>query len=229
MLKLLSLVPAAWLVVIVAVAASEARTAVAQDSPASVTIRIESVVSEVGAEATVAVEAKDITGSLDAWAIIISYDPDVVAAVSCTVHAGGACRAESDVGTVEVVSIDSAGLVKDTVLATVTFRCENQGTTDLSLTNQLGGVPEDIGEVQTEDGAISCEEASVATEEDLRPTTTPQPSLPETGTGSGSGGRGLTWLIAALAGTGLAIMAGGTLRLRPRKIAQEAPSSENKE
>ena len=190
----------------------------AQDSPASVTIRIESVVSEVGAEATVAVEAKDITGSLDAWAIIISYDPDVVAAVSCTVHAGGACRAESDVGTVEVVSIDSAGLVKDTVLATVTFRCENQGTTDLSLTNQLGGVPEDIREVQTEDGAITCEEAPEPTASDeVGPTTTAAPVLPDTGSGGRSDGNAVTWLVAALSGFGVLVAALGLRQAARRR------------
>ena len=211
MLKLLSLVPAAGLLVIAAIAGSEARTAVAQESPTSVTISIESLDLRVGGEGTVAVEAKDISGSpLGGWAIIVSYDPDVVAAVTCTVHAGGACRAESDVGTVEVVSIDSAGLVKDTVLATVTFRCENQGTTDLSLTNQLGGPPETVPQVETQDGVITCQEAP-------EPTVTPLPSLPDTGTGDGSDGSAVTWLVAALSGFGVLAAALGLRQAAGRR------------
>ena len=186
----------AGLFVIAAIAGSEARTAVAEDSRASVTIRIESVVSEVGAEATVAVEAKDISGSLDAWDILISYDPDVAAAVSCTVHAGGVCDAESDAGMVEVISLDSAGLVSDTVLATVTFRCENEGTTDLSLTNQLGGLPDIVPEVETKNGVITCQQGAQATSPS---------SLPSTGMGGGADA-GLAPSIIALAAVGLAML-----------------------
>ena len=101
-----------------------------------------------------------------------------------------------------VVSIDSAGLLEDTVLATLTFRCEAEGASELSLRSELGGVPENFREVETIDGTITCRESKAAT-------ATPEISLPPTGTGSGATSSNWTavLVLAALAtlGTGAAL------------------------
>ena len=209
-----------------------ARPAAAQVSPVSVTFGIESVVSDVGGEAVVAVEAKDISGgSVRTWALEVSYDPTVVEAITCAVPAIGVCVVNAGIGTVEVVNLSSpAELVKDTVLATITFLCEKEGTTDLSLANRLGGIPEELPDVETEDGLITCQEPSTATatqEPAATATGTPSSgangvsSLPDTGTGGADAGptSRLEWMAFAVAALGVASAACFTslfmLRRRP--------------
>ena len=201
-----------------------ARPAAAQVSPVSVTFGIESVVSDVGGEAVVAVEAKDISGgSVRTWALEVSYDPTVVEAITCAVPAIGVCVVNAGIGTVEVVNLSSpAELVKDTVLATITFLCQKEGTTDLSLVNRLGGIPEELPDVGTEDGVITCTERveATATPGD-EATEAPQPSpslsaLPSTGGGSSDTGFAPP-LLALAAGTAM-LAALGILHRFPRRL-----------
>ena len=183
-----------------------ARTAVAQDV-SFVSITIDSIVSDVGREVEAELEAQDIEGALDAWFIVVSYDPDVATALDCTPRAGGVCEVDSAASLVRVVSIDSAGLLEDTVLATLTFRCEAEGASELSLRSELGGVPENFREVETVDGTITCREskAATATPEEVASAFV----LPPTGTGSGATSSNWTavLVLAALAtlGTGAAL------------------------
>ena len=179
-------------------------TATAQGA-SFVSITIESVVSSVGQEVEADLEAQDIEGALDAWFIVVSYDPDVASVLNCTPHAGGVCEVDSAASLVRVVSIDSAGLQEDTVLATLTFRCEAEGASDLSLRSELGGVPENVREVETVDGTIACRESDTAT-------ATPEEAasavaLPSTGTGGkGTGGTARFMLALAVFGHVLLIL-----------------------
>ena len=154
-------------------------TAVALGS-SSVSISIQSATSEVGSEVEVRLEARDIEGDVDGWSIAIEYDADILSAVTCEAFAGGSCVIIPQEAAIRVDNLNSEPLTKDLVLATVTFLCHSQGQSSLALFNQLGGVPEDLIDVRTEDGAIVCSKPSAPTPTPEEP---PPSNLPSTGTG----------------------------------------------
>ena len=148
------------------------------------------------------------------------------------------CASEESVDcTVDVVADNTVrfvgfvvgdGLVGDTLLGSITFQCDAEGesaltidTGTLDLNDATLGDPAPIGGTVS-DGSINCNE-------DGEPTDTPDGDAtaeptevgpPETGSGPlGEGSNGVSgWLIAALAGAGFAALAGfGALRLRTRQ------------
>ena len=200
---------------------------VAQVSAAAHALTVGDAKAEVGETASVDVTAMAITDpGLGSWTIDVSWDSSIVTLKSCDpAGIGGAfndCNDEFDTDTpaLRIVGFVGAGLEGDTVLASLTFTCDVEGespltidTTSLVLKDGTAGDPGQIGAALS-DGSITC---NVATEE---PTEEPTLVGPTTGTGPlAEGSNGVSgWLIVALAGAGFAALAGfGALRLRTRQ------------
>jgi len=156
---------------------------------------------------------------LGAWTVDISYDSSVVSVVSCSPQQGGVCNPNFASETVRITGASASGLLGDTTLGTVTFRCGSaEGDSPLGLTVEVFadatvGAPADISETVSE-GSITCAEPPAPTA--VPPTATPLPGLAGTG-GGPSNGSNFSWLIAALAGAGVVALAGfGALRVRTR-------------
>ena len=170
--------------------------------------------AEPGEEGDVVLEALGIGGEgLGAWTVDISYDTDVISAVDCGPEQGGVCNPEFGDGVVRVTGANASGLDGDTLLATITFECEDdEGTSDLDISVEVFadatiGDPQDI-DVSVSDGEFVCEE-----EEE------PVVVGPSVGTGGVAESGGLGWLVALLAAVGAAGLAAGygALRLGARQ------------
>jgi len=171
-----------------------------------------------GGDATVDLTA-NVPDGLGAWTVDITYDPDVVDASDCQEEAGSVCNANFAADTVRVTGASASGLDTETVLASITFTCgDSEGSSDLSIalsvfSDATIGNPQDIsGDTTISDGSITCAEA--------QPTVaaaTNTPVIVPSGYGPSSDGGSFSWVIAALAGAGLAALAGfGALRVRSR-------------
>ena len=178
-------------------------------------IKIGSGTAAVGGRAAVELEALDVPEpGLGAWTIDAAYDTGIVSAVSCTPGSDGlsVCNPEFADDTVRVTGANIDGLPGDSTLASITFECEAEGSSDLTLTVQVLadatiGNPQTI-EAFTIDGEITCTPSAPAP----TPTPTPPPVLPKAGSGGGFGwdsGSPLSWLIAGLAGAGIAWLLSG--------------------
>ena len=197
----------------------------AQVSAAAHGVDVHDGKAAVGEMATVDVGAHDMPEpGLGSWLVDVTYDPAIVSVVSCASEESVDC-------TVDVVAANTVrfvgfvvgdGLVGDTLLGSITFTCDAEGesaltidTETLDLNDATLGDPAPIGGT-VDDGSVTCNVAGAAT-------ATAEPTdvgPPETGTGPlGEGSNGVSaWLIAALAGVGLAALAGfGALRLRTRQ------------
>jgi len=114
-----------------------------------------------GEDGTATLEALDIgRPGLGAWQIDIKYNPDVVTPLRCEAGDGGVCNANFEPGRVRVIGAAHPGLIGDTMLAEITFRCESNGTTALSLDVQelfdaTLARPRAI-DAEIRDGAVSC-------------------------------------------------------------------------
>lgn len=184
----------------------------------SYTLTIGSLSLEIGEQGSVDLEVTDIEGAIGAWTIDITYDPDIVAAVDCAPRGNSVCDLQHAGNMVRVTGASATGLVNDTTLATITFRCHSVGSSALALTVQGGmGIPEIAVEVQTQDGRISCEEPHQPTAtQEATSTATPLLLLPDTGTGAGSE-RSVPFAPAALASLAVAMFAAfAVLQLRTR-------------
>ena len=204
----------------------------AQQGP---TISVSTVSANVGGQAEIQLRALNIGGlGLGAWEIGVIYNSQVVDAVTCSTSIS-TCNRDYAPNEVFVVGASSSGRQGNTTLATISFRCLEEGTSDLSLVvdrfaDATVGAPQGISFV-IQSGRITCTEPSDiptprrprATDEEEEPTSTPSggvSGLPKTGGGAdGDGGAG--WSIAALAGAaGLVTMTGyGALRLRARRAS----------
>ena len=172
-----------------------------------------------GDQATVDVSAHDITApGLGAWTLDIDYDPMVVSVASCAPQQGGVCNTAFGTTTVRITGASASGLLGDTVLGSITFDCDAEGTSALTLAVNVFadatiGDPQDIDPLDVGNGSITCEEAAPEAT-----ATTEVSDLGDTGTGGPDGGNGLGWLIAALALAGTATIAGfAALRLRSER------------
>jgi len=173
-----------------------------------------------GDDATVELSA-NVPDGLGAWTVDISYDTDVATATDCEGEAGSVCNPEFAADTVRVTGASATGLDEETVLASITFTCEDaEADTDLTIAISVFadatiGDPQDIsGDTTVSDGSVSCAEPVVAA-----PTNTPVIVPSGFGPSDGSDGDGgsSSWVIAALAGAGVAALAGfGALRMRTR-------------
>ncbi|MCH8993795.1 MAG: hypothetical protein IH959_02375 [Chloroflexi bacterium] len=172
-------------------------------------VSIGSLTLNLGDQGSVDLQAHNTADPVGAWDIEIVYDPAVVSVVECVAAEDDVCDPEFTNNSFRVIGASATGFVGDFTLATITFRCESEGESSLSLTLIVFG--EAIGFPPTPEarnGSITCQAPE--------PNATPLPSLPDTGTGDGSDGRATTWLVAALSGFGVLAAALG-LRLAARR------------
>lgn len=125
----------------------------------SYTVTIGSLTMDLGQEGPVELRIVDIGGGAGTWTIDLTYEPDIVSVVECAAVSNGVCDADRTPSSLRVMGASATGLVEDTTLADITFRCEDAGVSPLSVKVQILGIPELIIDVRTEDGAITCEAA----------------------------------------------------------------------
>ncbi|MCH8065740.1 MAG: hypothetical protein IIC90_07940 [Chloroflexi bacterium] len=138
------------------------------------TVSIDSRTIDVGQQGTVTLAAADRSELLGAWAIDIRYDPAVVHPADCIVSENSVCRLQFTPDSLRILGTSAEGLAGDFTLATITFNCEAEGSSSLSIILQVWGSAVGFGTPPPEivDGAITC----------VAPSST-APLLPETGTG----------------------------------------------
>ena len=168
-----------------------------------------SLVMAVGEDGSVELSTTDIADPLGTWTIDITYDDDVVSVVECLPRQGGVCDLDRGVGSLRVTGASAAGVTRDTVLASITFRCQQEGSSLLSLSAEIGGAFPIGTHVEVEDGVVTCQEAA-------EPTSTPMIALPAAG-GGNSPGSAVDWPLIALVFAGLAFASGSFWALLPRQ------------
>lgn len=194
----------------------------AQVSAVSGQLSIGSMTAAPNGTGTVEVHSNVPTPGLGAWTLDIAYDPTKVTVGTCTPTNGGVCNTHYSSTTIRIAGASASGLTGDTNLGTIAFTCGSAlGSSSLTITPSVFadgtvGSPQPITVTPT-NGAVTCAVAPTATVGVLAGTAT---SLPPTGYGSSTGGSdsSLGWIIAGLAGAGLAAIAGfGALRLGSRR------------
>lgn len=201
------------------------------------TIQMESGQAAVGDQVVLNLDALNIEApGVGAWTVDISHDNSIATATSCLPANSGVCNAGFSEDTVRATGANASGLEGDNMLAQVTYRCEVEGTTDLTLTIQVlvdatVGDPQFI-ETAVVNGTLLCGDLP-ATETPV-PGATPVMEPPDAGTGdfspgdagffgllvAGLIGAGLAWLIAGFAGARFA-PAGGLSLPGPSQGASE--------
>jgi hypothetical protein len=223
-------------------------------SAASGELTVGSATIAPGGQGSVDLEALNVTGEgLGAWTVDIAYDSTAVAAVSCNPQEG-VCNADYAAETVRFTGAVATGLLGDITIGSITFQCaESQGSSVLDVTPQVFadatlGDPQPI-DATVQNGSIACVSVPptappvvTSTPVDTVPTSTGAPpaatstpgkGLPISGTGGPGTGGGNTvgWLMAGLAGAGIAWLiaglAGGGLAVasRSRGTALAAPGN----
>ncbi len=173
-------------------------------------LRVTSATASPSASAEVDVEARDMgTPGLGAWEIGVVYDSSLLTAVSCTGQQGSVCNTSFASNRVQIVGANASGLQGTNVLASITFRCNGEGSSDLSivideLSDATIGGPSPIGP-GINAGRVTCVESSglpdmpsSSDDDDDDEVTT----LPSSGQGTGRPNT-VNWLIAAAASLGL--------------------------
>ena len=186
----------------------------AQDpQESSYTITIESVSVAVGDTGSVNVEMVDISGPQTAWDVRITYDPSIVSVVECIAVGDSTCDPAYRGDAVRVLGLNEGGVSQNSVLASITFRCESAGDTALTVTSQLLTI-EQGPRIDTRDGVIVCLDAAEP-HESASPASTVEPTLPTTGGRAPSDNAHLNRLIYALMATAVALLAAtGAIRVR---------------
>lgn len=130
----------------------------------TVTMTVGNATAPVGQEGSVEVKAAGVgTPGLGAWTVDVSYDPNIVSAGTCTSASSQGlsfCNAQYASGKIRVVGANAQGLSGDVSLATMTFRCEKAGNSDLDITidtlaDATVGNPTDINHTE-QSGSITC-------------------------------------------------------------------------
>ncbi len=193
---------------------------VAQVQAVSGTVGISDGEAAPGGSASVELTANVGDPGLGAWTLDISYDVDVASVGDCEPEEGGVCNPAFADGVVRITGASANGLDGDTLLGTITFDCADaEGVSDLTIavsvfSDATIGAPAEIDETVS-NGTLTCAEPEPTVVVAGSPT-----KFPDVGTGytpSDSDGS-LGWVIAGLAGAGLAAIAGfGALRLRTRR------------
>ena len=187
------------------------------------TIVVSSATINPASTGNINLSARDIgPPGLGAWEIGVVYDSSVVTATACTAQAGSICNENFASNRVQVVGANPTGLPGTNVLANITFRCNGEGTTELTViidefADATIGGPRPIGP-GINAGRITCEDsAGLPDIPRPRPTATDDDdddgdgdgddgddvtTLPSSGAGTGSSSV-VSWLIAALATLGL--------------------------
>ena len=191
------------------------------------TVVVSSATINPGFTGNINLSARDIgPAGLGAWEIGVVYDSSVVTATACTAQAGSICNENFASNRVQVVGANPTGLPGTNVLANITFRCNGEGTTELTViidefADATTGGPRPIGP-GINAGRITCEDsAGLPDIPRPRPTATDDDdddgdddgddgddvtTLPSSGAGTGSSSV-VSWLIAALATLGLVTLA----------------------
>jgi hypothetical protein len=191
------------------------------------TISVGAATVSVGGEGTVSLQALNMTApGLGAWSMNVVYDPATVQLVAppsgCVAQSGSVCNPAFAANTIRVTGAAASGLIGNTTLATFTFHCGSVGTSALTVTvdtlaDATPGTPHDIVAATT-NGSVSCLTAPTAqpttgsTATVVAPTATPAAAAggPNAGFGPGGSGSGvLIWLVAGLAGAGVAWLSAG--------------------
>lgn len=178
------------------------------------TVKATSATINPSATGSVELQAVDIgSPGLGAWEIGITYDSSLLTAVSCDGSQGSVCNTNFASNRVQIAGANAGGLEGTTVLASITFRCNREGSSELSIVldefaDATTGGPRPIGP-GINAGRITCEDSaglpSVPTSrpaEDDDDDDAPISGLPSSGAGSSSSSS-VNWLIAALAALGL--------------------------
>jgi len=143
------------------------------------TVRIDSAQAGVGQKADITLSARAVGApGIGAWTIDVNYDPATVSVVECQAEQGGLCNEAFAEGVVRVAGISLAGLVGDSDLAGISFRCEQAGVSLLGVSIDVFsdaslGDPQQI-EASVLTGTLICSEEP--------PTATPMPTAAPTPT-----------------------------------------------
>ena len=127
-----------------------------QTDTISYTLAVGSLTMDLGQEGQVELRILDIGSGAGAWMIDIAYDPDVVSVVECAPIGNNVCEADRTANSLRVTGASATGLVEDTTLATITFRCDETGTSPLSLILNFGVSGFVDIDVNRLEGAITC-------------------------------------------------------------------------
>jgi hypothetical protein len=124
-------------------------------------IAIDSATIAVGGQASLDVRALNVDEpGLGAWSIDIFYDPAVVSAVDCIAEQGGVCNPAFAANTVRFTGASAGGLEGDTKLAEITFSCDVEGNSPLTISIQVLadatiGAPQPMPS-SIQNGNVSC-------------------------------------------------------------------------
>ena len=137
-------------------------------SPGDETVTIESLSLIVGELGSVDLELLNMgPPGLGAWTIHVAFDSSVVSAVDCSSSPGGSvCDAFFSPTSARFAGGIDPGLEGDVLLGAISFRCEDVGTSPLSisvdvLVDGTPGDPQDIA-AAIQDGTITCSDATVS-------------------------------------------------------------------
>ena len=148
------------------------------------TLRIDSAQAGVGQSADIMLSARDVGApGIGAWTIDVSYDPATLSVVECRAEHGGICNEVFAEDVVRIAGISLGGLVGDSELAAISFRCEQAGVSLLGITidvfsdASLGG-PQPI-DTSVLSGSLTCsDEPPPPTPTAVAPTATDVPAEP---------------------------------------------------
>ena len=209
------------------------------------TISVGAATVAVGGEGTVSLQSLSMAApGLGAWSMNIVYDPALVQQTGCAPQSGSVCNPNFAPNTIRVTGASANGLVGNATLATFTFRCIGVSTSALAVTvdtlaDATPGDPQDIT-AGTTNGSVTCLTPSTPSQPGptaAAPTATPVAAGgPNAGFGPGGtnstvliwlvaglAGAGVAWLSAGLAGAGLAAVTGSSGERRPARPAAFLP------
>ena len=148
------------------------------------TVRIGSGQAGVGQTAEITLSARDVgIPGIGAWTIDVSYDPSTVSVVGCQAAQGGICNEAFEEDVVRVAGISVGGLVGDSDLAGISFRCEQAGVSLLDVhidvfSDASLGAPQPI-DAGILTGSLTCsDEPPPPTPTTVVPTPTKVPAEP---------------------------------------------------
>lgn len=194
-------------------------------------VGVGSATVSTGSTGSVDLEAINIgPPGLGAWEVGIVYDSSLLTPTGCTGLQGSVCNTDFASNRVQVVGANANGLDGTMALASISFRCDGEGASELSLvvdefSDATTGGPRPINP-GVKEGLITCSETgglpggpTQSTGDDDDATATPAvTTLPDSGQGTPGGSSTFDWLIAAAASLGLVTLVSlGAARLFARR------------
>jgi hypothetical protein len=190
-----------------------------QDGDVSYAIRAGTAKAQVGGLGRVVIDIADATGPVGAWDVRVTYDRAVLSLIECAALVGS-CDPDFRADALRVAGAKDPGVVAGSSLATITFRCEVAGESEISLVQQLLVVGKQ--DIRTLDGLVTC--ASESEEQALATSTatTPTALLPNTGSGfEPEGGQRWAALLLAVCTGALAVLAARPAAAQIRRRASQ--------